>query len=353
MKKQTWLHIGPPKTGTSAIQRWLVSNRDLLTEHGIFYPEHELGPNGISSGHLHCLLSQTDAGWEVDETKVSRLLKAFEDSGCNRLLLSSEYFFYHIDTLVRLLPGVRVVAYIRCPMETYESAYNQGVKRHGKTEPLSFSKNLHTTTLDTLAAAANTLSGTRFYFRAYLNTDKADFNLLADFADLLNLPVVPDNTSTNPSYSLEALKVKRWLNQFKLAELEADIDGILQGFPDGTRHYTLLPEDKLERHTKQCINALREFHAAFHIKGAKHLIASVKNRQTRQIVSQDISPDAVVMVANYMFDTAPDLYGKICQSLPAPTGTKDDNALLRQFTQHHSPSRWPRLQKFIKRLFAK
>lgn len=46
------LHIGAPKTGTTTLQRWLMTNSHLLETHGI-YLSHNFGlPNNIKLGTL-------------------------------------------------------------------------------------------------------------------------------------------------------------------------------------------------------------------------------------------------------------------------------------------------------------
>ena len=44
MPKRLLLHIGLPKTGTTAIQRAFAGSGDLLRQHGIYYPRSEGGP---------------------------------------------------------------------------------------------------------------------------------------------------------------------------------------------------------------------------------------------------------------------------------------------------------------------
>ena len=67
---------------------------------------------------------------------IEKLLADFESSGTQTLLLSSEFFFPAIEQLDHLLPGAEFLAYLRDPLESFESDYNQRVKRHGMQSPL-------------------------------------------------------------------------------------------------------------------------------------------------------------------------------------------------------------------------
>ena len=60
--KNVYIHVGPPKTGTSAVQKWLNSNQRFLKENGIYYPSHNVDSNGVSSGNVRSI-------YDVDESK--------------------------------------------------------------------------------------------------------------------------------------------------------------------------------------------------------------------------------------------------------------------------------------------
>ena len=45
MKKKIILHIGSPKTGTTSLQNWLISNKIFLERHNIdFYSDGYISP---------------------------------------------------------------------------------------------------------------------------------------------------------------------------------------------------------------------------------------------------------------------------------------------------------------------
>lgn len=52
MKNTLILHIGTPKTGTTAIQKFLYDNQTLLKEKGFFYPEIQKIMYGVTNGAI-------------------------------------------------------------------------------------------------------------------------------------------------------------------------------------------------------------------------------------------------------------------------------------------------------------
>ena len=57
--KRIWIHVGWPKTGTTAIQRYLAANSESLKRMGVLYPES--GRYGITDAH-HELASALTGG---------------------------------------------------------------------------------------------------------------------------------------------------------------------------------------------------------------------------------------------------------------------------------------------------
>jgi arsenate reductase-like glutaredoxin family protein len=130
--KRVVVHTGPGKTGSSAIQAWLLKNSHFLEARGVYYPKHDILKNQISSGHLQEILNKNEKGeWKVEPKKIARLLNTFHQSDCHTLLLSSEYFFHKIVEIQKYIPNAEFIAYIRNPVELIESNY-KGVKRHTK-----------------------------------------------------------------------------------------------------------------------------------------------------------------------------------------------------------------------------
>jgi hypothetical protein len=317
MNKKILIHIGPPKSGTSAIQYELHNNRAILRSEGVEYPAHEIGPNGISSGNMQAILSLNDEGkWRVCEDKVRILLYEFNRSNLHTLLLSSEYFFYLVKDIAKLMPQALYITYLRCPLETFESSYNQSVKRHMKSSELTFGKNLHMTTLNILSETIQEIGKKRFVLRAYLPLSAGDYNLIDDFWSAINLPHLPSSrVITNNSYSFEALEFKRWLNQFELVELDASIDQALQAYSDGPKVFSFLPQELFERYQKQALHNIRDFIHENKVFNGKVLISYLKNRPCLEQQTQALSDEKFIAVCTHLARYHPVLYTQICSEL--------------------------------------
>jgi hypothetical protein len=255
MQKKVFIHVGPPKTGTSAIQNWFSENTEILLTKGVYYPKHALDPNGVSSGNLStvCNIVQhaelgKPATIKISEEKISALLAEFNKSGCHCLFLSSEFFIQHMLALKKSIPNVRFIAYLRNPIEIMESNYNQGVKRAGFSHCInlaSFNTMPHVNyLLDYVESADKESLVLRFYEVSFNGTA----SLIDDVLTLLEVEGVNvAKKSVNNSYHFEALEVKRWLNNFTLGTLEHKIDHALQSFNLGQAKFSLIPPDRYEQ----------------------------------------------------------------------------------------------------------
>lgn len=83
------LHIGTHKTGSTAIQRWLHSNPDLLRQHGFKYGDTSRADRHWIKQHtsLYRALSNPNFSFEVEKKAI---LDDFNASGCHTLILSAE-----------------------------------------------------------------------------------------------------------------------------------------------------------------------------------------------------------------------------------------------------------------------
>jgi hypothetical protein len=143
------LHIGTHKTGTTAVQRFLVANRPVLTQHGIHYaspaatPDSNVVANAIATG-------DTTSARAFFEQHID----AARRDGAHTVVVSAENFYSMtvvaaalagrlpedaasqepalVGRLQSVLPAeitsTQVVCYFRRPDRLAESLYNQRIK---------------------------------------------------------------------------------------------------------------------------------------------------------------------------------------------------------------------------------
>ncbi|MCP9778592.1 MULTISPECIES: hypothetical protein [unclassified Cyanobium] len=133
-----YLHIGHPKTGSSAFQAFLASNADHLRAAGIFYPHHDsfaaAARGYVSSGNL-------PLGDLTDNWLLARVLPVVQQcpEDCRALLFSNENLLHRMaefyDAVDFVLPYCKphVLLAVRNPLDQLASVYQQLVKRHGFT----------------------------------------------------------------------------------------------------------------------------------------------------------------------------------------------------------------------------
>ena len=90
-------HIGAPKTGSTAIQKFCLENRETLKEHGLYYPNHGVDKNGISGGHSSLGQALIENRLDDAATILGNYVKEAKDDNCV-LLLSAESIFYSPDS---------------------------------------------------------------------------------------------------------------------------------------------------------------------------------------------------------------------------------------------------------------
>jgi hypothetical protein len=140
--KRIFLHIGPHKTGTSAIQRMADENRAVLARYGILYPtgrwHGQLGScfacNKLAYVYnRHAGATDLEAVNRSDAAYKARLLKELDESDCQDAVFSYEGFIDlrpgEVKELINFLRGycndIRIVAYCRHPLSFAPSQISQ------------------------------------------------------------------------------------------------------------------------------------------------------------------------------------------------------------------------------------
>ncbi|MGP7735217.1 hypothetical protein [Oceanimonas smirnovii] len=132
------IHIGSPKCGSSAIQRFCIKNKERLLELGYYYPEHSLDSNGVSGGHTQVAGALIKSDIELARKNLNAWLSEAKARNAT-LLLSAEAFYGQHNAVAELCEDVNVtvIAFLRHPVDYLLANHNQGIKRHMETRRLS------------------------------------------------------------------------------------------------------------------------------------------------------------------------------------------------------------------------
>lgn len=331
MKKKVFIHVGPPKTGSSAIQAWLYKNSLAISKAGIQYPAHDISVNSISSGNRDSILfreNEHSNSWLVDELKVKKLLCQFEESHNHTLLLSSEFFFHKMEELATLIPNAIFIYYIRNPLELIESSYNQGVKRHrfvhkfNESDPFkSFNSNIGK--LDLLISK---FGNERFIIKSYDLAKKGENSgLIGDFSSIFSLSCNLENKPVNLSYCFEALEFKRLLNNFSLGTLNNKLDQLLQDYRHGTEKYSFIKPEKFSELKSHFSDEIAQFVDKYNFNQLKDVSEHYLNTQQRAFKNQTISLPDINNILCYLEKTDSEFYLELKERVSSQPYYKLDN----------------------------
>lgn len=271
------IHIGAPKCGSSAIQRFCVSHRDALLKLGYFYPEHSLDVNGVSGGHTQVAGALVNGKKEQAQATFQRWLnEAKRHRAC--LLLSAEALYGQHAAISEFCGGLntKIIGFLRHPIEYLLANHNQGIKRHMKTRRLGevLPELLGKPTGHLVGAPllkwADAVGDDSCFFIPFLSPENGGQPVEIRFMEALGVaaqvaPLLKGiGGQTNRSYVKLALEFKRLLNTV-LNDLPAhgahQADWSLQGYSDRASQesgYTLadLSVDVRERLEKQLLRQM-------------------------------------------------------------------------------------------------
>ena len=123
MKKRLFMHIGLPKTGTTAIQTFCREHRSVLEDHDLYYPAPLPGLHGHSD---ICPTRKPLLGKDDDiDANMEKRVSSILSSSCRRALISEEALLQSTPSELRVFFDtfdVCVIAYLRSPMLLEHSA---------------------------------------------------------------------------------------------------------------------------------------------------------------------------------------------------------------------------------------
>ena len=202
MATRCWLHIGAPKTGSTALQQFLSANDGRLKSLGWLYP----AAARRAGGH-HDLAFLTGGGYPDWATPQDKSLAQMEDelrieitASPASVLLSSEDFYLlgapadvagMLERLGFRPETVTVLVYLRRQDEAYVSWYNQAVKAQGYAGTFSDMLPTQRELWDystRLRAWADVFGASRILVRPYARSDLMGEDVCRDLIGTLGLP---------------------------------------------------------------------------------------------------------------------------------------------------------------------
>jgi hypothetical protein len=309
---QVFIHVGPGKTGSSAIQKWMNDNTARLREHGYFYPQHSVDENGISSGNALSIFEYDNSGvLRFSDVKAQQIVEQAKEKGCNNLVLSSEAFIARFEPILSFFPASKVIFYLRNPLECAESLYNQSVKRHYNTEQIRAPR-ISYDRLIKLTERVSEMTDTELKVRLYGKQFFTGGDIVSDFLDAINLKASIDASSTavNHSYSFEALEFKRALNFFPSKTFHAQLDQHLQAYPGGKRSFSLLSPDVYKKSVQNACKHISELNEYVDVSLTK-MQASIAAKPQQEYTTQHMRPEQIKEILSYLQSKNPQLLNEI------------------------------------------
>lgn len=305
MDMKIFIHAGPGKTGTSAIQKYCVINNQALRENGVFYPKHNLDQNGISSGNLLSVANVQGSNVDLCRKKIESLLEEFRKSECHTLVLSSEYFFNFVAELKVYFSECTFIFYARSLIELLESNYKQGVKRHGHTHlfrpPDSIAGGALKHIVDITANNKSDLHA--ILIRPYSTDCFYQGDLISDFFHAVGVspPVKCEQIMlVNTHYTYEALEYKRYCNAYISDKTSQKLDSILQSCNIGNANYTLIPDDRISSYAETSLRLIDRINQAVGIYNYDLFVKTVQRGGNRQFVKQGEKDDDLSMIVAFL-----------------------------------------------------
>lgn len=278
-----YLHIGTPKTGTSAIQRFLPMNEELLKEQGFCYPDLGYRFSGIGKNrNAHFLVYRQRCISETEEEtqRIRQLEDEYFYKGLDKIkeimniypnvILSDENIwngyvkrenFWETlnDALSERGINLKVIVYLRRQDLVIESYWIQRVK---EMLQMSFQdyissgkyKYFKLDYYKQLKYIAEIIGKENIIVRAYEKQqyEGSGNTLISDFLNILGLKMNPEYVSAdivaNTSLFGGCLEVKRILNQMECFQK-----------PNWSVRYLRIIQEELENQTGLSVSECRYF----------------------------------------------------------------------------------------------
>lgn len=200
-KKTLYIHIGAPKTGTTAIQHFLSTNNALLLEKGLFYPMMGRGFYNMQSRVNGFAAIEEEMFKEVSE----RFLKM---EGVHSMVFSEEIFFVRVFGLLEKLQKVRhlydfdvkIVVYFRRSVDYICGMWQESVKSGESPSDIETFLRAYTPykkSIDLIFELGEILGNDKIIVKTYEKERWVNNNIIDDFLSIFGIKKTPDFISAS------------------------------------------------------------------------------------------------------------------------------------------------------------
>ena len=223
MIEEILLHVGPPKTGSTSIQKWLQSMRDDLLAQHIYTPSQE-NHTCLLRFFGRPIVSPND---DTELTRLDEVLKtggnpSFLKQKITRVIISSEFLSgltnleaQRINSYLNLYTrNLRVFAYVRRPIESYRSGIQELLKKG--ISHTTAAKTTHSRPQNIYRKFTSAFP-TQFVMRPYSPSPCENWDVVEDFKCFANLALDTDRPFPyqNTSMCLESGLILDSLSPYK------------------------------------------------------------------------------------------------------------------------------------------
>lgn len=232
-----YLHIGAPKTGSTALQQFLAANRDAMAEQQAIYPAATLRGHGHHDLAFHICGGYpawaTPAPISLDDVAQAfrEEIQVLQNAGQRTIILSSENFYLLCapPAVADFLAGcgitperLTLVVYVRRQDDMQASWYNQRIKAQGYSGTLAESIDECRADWDygvRLAAWRQAFPAARLLVRPYQEADIPGLDVRKDFLGIIGASAdgftfLPEDS--NAALNIDLLEFQREINKLPL-----------------------------------------------------------------------------------------------------------------------------------------
>ncbi|WP_097012851.1 hypothetical protein [Pseudodesulfovibrio profundus] len=217
-----YLHIGLPKTGSTALQCFFKENVEQLRQVGLSYPTSSIRKSGLFDSHAGNGFALSPLHPTYSKREHDNLLNEIVAQPTPNVLISSEYLSQLTGEDIKELRSkltqfkFKIIAYLRRADSYTESCFQQLVKNHGANAKSKVVTTAARKSVEELVALLSHFEEENVIIRPYERQQFVDGTIFSDFMDAVGLELTDEyhvpNKIINPGFDRDYLELRMMLN---------------------------------------------------------------------------------------------------------------------------------------------